>query len=222
MKQAPLEYARGERDPAQGEPVEPLWPELTWTNASSPSSPQNCRANRPQPRPAGRGAPRIDPKPILDGWKLLEATAIYRASGKNVLYGDADADGFSIGMQTPLREFMLGPLPEVMVPTTFVAMNALPRRRAGLSAWIRQGREVCALSFLVDLGTAAVQPGSTQRPGPRAQLCRATRYAPGAPSRVASRARRPSSGACRWPGRSPRSRARRTPTSWTPQRTRRR
>jgi len=34
-------------------------------------------------RPAGRGAPRIDPKPILDGWKLLEATAIYRAQGKN-------------------------------------------------------------------------------------------------------------------------------------------
>jgi hypothetical protein len=34
-------------------------------------------------RPAGRGAPRIDPKPILDGWKLLEATAIYRAHGKN-------------------------------------------------------------------------------------------------------------------------------------------
>ena len=34
-------------------------------------------------RPAGRGAPKIDPKPILDGWKLLEATAIYRAAGKN-------------------------------------------------------------------------------------------------------------------------------------------
>jgi murein DD-endopeptidase MepM/ murein hydrolase activator NlpD len=34
-------------------------------------------------RPAGRGAPRIDPKPILDGWKLLEATAIYRAKGRN-------------------------------------------------------------------------------------------------------------------------------------------
>jgi hypothetical protein len=34
-------------------------------------------------RPAGKGAPRIDPKPILDGWKLLEATAIYRAKGKN-------------------------------------------------------------------------------------------------------------------------------------------
>jgi hypothetical protein len=47
-------------------------------------------------RPAGRGAPRIDPKPILDGWKLLEATAIYRANGRNALYGD-DAGGLSIG-----------------------------------------------------------------------------------------------------------------------------
>jgi transglycosylase-like protein with SLT domain len=46
-------------------------------------------------RPAGKGAPRIDPKPILDGWKLLEATAIYRAQGKNALYGSSD--GFSIG-----------------------------------------------------------------------------------------------------------------------------
>jgi transglycosylase-like protein with SLT domain len=36
-------------------------------------------------RPAGKGAPQIDPKPILDGWKLLESTAIYRANGKNVL-----------------------------------------------------------------------------------------------------------------------------------------
>jgi hypothetical protein len=48
-------------------------------------------------RPAGRGAPRIDPKPILDGWKLLEATAIYRAKGENVLYGSDTGDGFSIG-----------------------------------------------------------------------------------------------------------------------------
>ena len=38
-------------------------------------------------RPAGRGAPRIDPKPILDGWKLLESTAIYRAKGKNPFFG---------------------------------------------------------------------------------------------------------------------------------------
>ena len=47
-------------------------------------------------RPAGKGAPKIDPKPILDGWKLLEATAVYRASGRNALYGD-DSNSLSIG-----------------------------------------------------------------------------------------------------------------------------
>jgi murein DD-endopeptidase MepM/ murein hydrolase activator NlpD len=47
-------------------------------------------------RPAGRGAPRIDPKPILDGWKLLESTAIYRAAGKNPFFGP-DAKDPSIG-----------------------------------------------------------------------------------------------------------------------------
>jgi hypothetical protein len=47
-------------------------------------------------KPAGRGAPQIDPKPILDGWKLLEATAIYRASGKNPFWG-RDAKNPSIG-----------------------------------------------------------------------------------------------------------------------------
>jgi hypothetical protein len=47
-------------------------------------------------RPAGQGAPRIDPKPILDGWKLLESTAIYRAKGKNPFFG-ADAANPTIG-----------------------------------------------------------------------------------------------------------------------------
>ena len=38
-------------------------------------------------QPAGRGAPLVDPKPILDGWKLLEATAVYRASGVDPFFG---------------------------------------------------------------------------------------------------------------------------------------
>ncbi len=53
-------------------------------------------------RPAGKGAPKIDPKPILDGWKLLASTAIYRAKGMGALYGDGN---FSIG------EMMLLPKP---------------------------------------------------------------------------------------------------------------
>ena len=40
-------------------------------------------------QPAGRGAPKIDPKPILDGWKLLETTAIYRAAGKDPFGSEA-------------------------------------------------------------------------------------------------------------------------------------
>jgi transglycosylase-like protein with SLT domain/peptidase M23-like protein len=47
-------------------------------------------------RPAGKGAPRIDPKPILDGWKLLESTAIYRAAGKNPFFG-SDGQTATIG-----------------------------------------------------------------------------------------------------------------------------
>ena len=38
-------------------------------------------------QPAGKKAPYIDPKPILDGWKLLEATAVYRARGVDPFFG---------------------------------------------------------------------------------------------------------------------------------------
>jgi murein DD-endopeptidase MepM/ murein hydrolase activator NlpD len=38
-------------------------------------------------QPAGKDAPFIDPKPILDGWKLLEATAVYRAAGVDPFFG---------------------------------------------------------------------------------------------------------------------------------------
>ncbi|MEA2297346.1 MAG: hypothetical protein QOF77_282, partial [Solirubrobacteraceae bacterium] len=40
-----------------------------------------------QIRPAGKGAPLIDPKPILDGWKLLETTAVYRAAAVDPFFG---------------------------------------------------------------------------------------------------------------------------------------
>jgi murein DD-endopeptidase MepM/ murein hydrolase activator NlpD/uncharacterized membrane protein YgcG len=36
-----------------------------------------------QIKPAGIGAPPIDPKPILDGWVALESTSIFRAKGEN-------------------------------------------------------------------------------------------------------------------------------------------
>ncbi|MDX8153852.1 lytic murein transglycosylase [Patulibacter brassicae] len=44
-------------------------------------------------RPVGKGAPRIDPKPVLDGWKLLESTAVYRAKGSNAFFGENASAG---------------------------------------------------------------------------------------------------------------------------------
>jgi len=38
-------------------------------------------------RPAGRGAPRVDPRPIVRGWRLLDSTAVNRARGANALAG---------------------------------------------------------------------------------------------------------------------------------------
>jgi murein DD-endopeptidase MepM/ murein hydrolase activator NlpD len=58
-------------------------------------------------RPAGKGAPRIDPKPILDGWKLLEATAIYRAKGKNPLTAKLSGAGVLLLPKTMLARRVL-------------------------------------------------------------------------------------------------------------------
>ena len=46
-----------------------------------------------QIRPAGAGAPLIDPKPILDGWVQLENTSIYRAGGANRLQATEPTPG---------------------------------------------------------------------------------------------------------------------------------
>ena len=58
-------------------------------------------------RPAGRGAPRIDPKPILDGWKLLEETAIYRANGKNALAPELGGAGVLLLSKEELEKRVL-------------------------------------------------------------------------------------------------------------------
>ncbi len=58
-------------------------------------------------RPAGKGAPRIDPKPILDGWKLLEATAIYRAKGKNPFNEKLSGAGVLLLSKEALQERVL-------------------------------------------------------------------------------------------------------------------
>jgi transglycosylase-like protein with SLT domain len=46
-----------------------------------------------QIRPAGVGAPLIDPKPILDGWVQLENTSIFRAKGQSPFSTAAPSPG---------------------------------------------------------------------------------------------------------------------------------
>ena len=95
-------------------------------------------------RPAGKGAPRIDPKPILDGWKLLESTAIYRAKGKNVL---KDSSNASIGQI-------------LMMPKPLLERRVLNDERIVLSAGNRQDvktgqinrRVLAVLAYLAESG----------------------------------------------------------------------
>ncbi|MGI8728028.1 MAG: lytic murein transglycosylase, partial [Solirubrobacterales bacterium] len=57
--------------------------------------------------PTGRGSRKIDPKPILDGWKLLEATAIYRAAGKNPFDDQASVGQILLASKGQLQQMVL-------------------------------------------------------------------------------------------------------------------
>ena len=96
-------------------------------------------------RPAGKGAPKIDPKPILDGWKLLESTAIYRASGKNALYGENAA--FSIG------QVLL--LPKPLLQKRLLAdarINIYPGGRNDIKTGQIDRRVLATIAYLAESG----------------------------------------------------------------------
>ncbi len=81
-------------------------------------------------RPAGKGAPRIDPKPILDGWKLLEATAIYRANGKNPLTSSLGGAGVLLLSKEALQRRVLNDKALSIYPCgrTDIATGQIDRR----------------------------------------------------------------------------------------------
>jgi hypothetical protein len=93
-------------------------------------------------RPAGRGAPRIDPKPILDGWKLLEATAIYRAKGKNALSSELGGAGVLLLSKEALQQRVLGDK----------SLSIYECGRADISAGRIDQRVLALLEYLVSKG----------------------------------------------------------------------
>ena len=83
-------------------------------------------------RPAGRGAPRIDPKPILDGWKLLEATAIYRAKGKNPFTAELSGAGVLLLSKEALQQRVLA---DKQLESTTAAATTSPPARSTAACW---------------------------------------------------------------------------------------
>jgi hypothetical protein len=80
-----------------------------------------------QIRPAGLGSPSIDPKPILDGWKLLEATATYRAARLNPFFGPA-------AVSPPVGQIMLESKPALqqqVLADQSITISACARRTIG-------------------------------------------------------------------------------------------
>ena len=62
-----------------------------------------------QIRPAGAGAPLIDPKPVLDGWVALENTSIFRAKGANPFPRNTPAAGqVLLESKGQLEQLLLG------------------------------------------------------------------------------------------------------------------
>ena len=84
-------------------------------------------------RPAGAGAPRIDPKPILDGWKLLEATAIYRANGKSPFARNLSVGGVLLLSKEALQQRVLARQEPLDLPLR--ARTTSPPARSTAASW---------------------------------------------------------------------------------------
>ncbi len=89
------------------------------TSSSSAAGPTTATAEGHmlfQIRPAGAGAPLIDPKPILDGWVRLEETSVFRAKGENPFLATSPTVGQVLLASKPQLEQLLLRDPGVHLP----------------------------------------------------------------------------------------------------------
>ncbi|MGO9957656.1 MAG: lytic murein transglycosylase [Solirubrobacteraceae bacterium] len=93
-------------------------------------------------QPAGKNAPYIDPKPILDGWKLLEATAVYRQQKIDPFYG-AGAKNPTVGQVLLMSESQLQTL---VLNDPHVQIYACGRR--DIEAGLIDRRVLATIEFL--------------------------------------------------------------------------
>ncbi len=60
-------------------------------------------------RPPGKGVPRIDPEPFIEGWRLLESTNIFRARGKGALAGGSVGQILLMSKDTLAKRVLANP-----------------------------------------------------------------------------------------------------------------
>ncbi len=92
-----------------------------------------------QIRPAGAGAPLIDPKPILDGWVRLEETSAFRAKGENPFLATSPTVGQVLLASKPQLEQLVLRDPGVRLPAC---------ERGAVRAGEVDRRVLAALEFL--------------------------------------------------------------------------
>jgi hypothetical protein len=97
-------------------------------------------------RPAGRDAPLIDPKPILDGWELLQATSVYRAANINPFFGP-DAKNPTIGQVLLMSKDQLE---QVVLRDLHVRVYSCGRR--DITAGLIDRRILATIEFLSQSG----------------------------------------------------------------------
>jgi soluble lytic murein transglycosylase-like protein len=97
-------------------------------------------------RPAGRDAPLIDPKPILDGWELLQATSVYRAANINPFFGP-DAKNPTIGQVLLMSKDQLE---QVVLRDPHVRIYSCGRR--DITAGLIDRRILATIEFLSQSG----------------------------------------------------------------------
>jgi hypothetical protein len=116
-----------------------------------------------QIQPAGKRAPLIDPKPILDGWKLLEATAVYRAAGQDPFFGPG-AKNPTVGQVLLMSKQQLQ---QRILADPHVTLDACTTRQ--VQAGTTDHRILAALEFLSASGldpTATSPICASGHPGP--------------------------------------------------------
>jgi len=97
-------------------------------------------------RPAGRDAPLIDPKVILDGWSLLQASSLYRAANINPFIGP-DAKNPTIGQVLLMSKSQLQ---QVVLADPHVQVYSCGRR--DITAGLVDRRILGTMEFLSQSG----------------------------------------------------------------------